>query len=129
MCVVDKIREIPDILYIGFTKEPAILDAEMELGIEFPQAYLNYLRAFGSVNLCGHQLTGLRVEGMGNVVTATEYERISNPNMPFNMFVLENVGIDGMAIVMDLDGAVFLLQHETLRRIADSLSEYIDFIT
>ena len=130
MCVVDKIRNIPSLCYIPREiKESDILDAEISLGLEFPQEYLNYIRAFGTADFCGHELTGLGLVGKLNVVFATERERGVNKDMPRDMFVLENVGIDGIVIVMDVTGAVYLLQHAILRKVAESLSDYIEFIS
>ena len=128
MCVIDKIKNIPSVMFVGFTMESDILDAEIKLGLEFPQEYLNYLRTFGSIELCGHELTGLGVEGKLNVVTATDMERSINKYMPKDMFVLENIDIKGVVIVMDTDGSVYLLQHEALRKVSNSLSEYLEFL-
>ena len=128
MCVIDKIKNIPSVTFVGLTMESDILDAEIKLGLEFPQEYLNYLRTFGSIELCGHELTGLGVEGKLNVVTATDMERSINKYMPKDMFVLENIDIKGVVIVMDTDGSVYLLQHEALRKVSNSLSEYLEFL-
>lgn len=128
MCVVDKIKNIPTLYYKGPVLESEILDASMKLGLDLPQEYINYIRALGYISFCGHVFTGLGIKDKPNVVLETKTERLKNKSLPLDMIVLETTDVPGVCIVMDMEGAVYLLQHETLRKVSDTLSEYIDFL-
>lgn len=124
--IVDKIQKIPDVSAIKGCTQEQINEAQKELGITFPQEYVDYVRQFGCIDFGATEWTGLNIEGRLNTVYATKQEMSVNPNFPKGFFVLENLGIDAKRIVVDADGKVYILQYDKLEQICDSISEYLD---
>ena len=99
--------------------------AEDQLGVAFPEEYVQYLRECGILSFGAHELFGLGVSGYLNVVEATEKERKIGRGLPAGCFVIENLRIDGVLIVMDAMGNVFLIQGDAKRQIASSFVAYL----
>ncbi len=99
--------------------------AETRLGVTFPEEYKRYLRECGILSFGAHELFGLGVSGYLNVVEATEAERKIGRGISAGCFVIENLGIDGVLIIMDVTGNVFSVQGDSKRQIASSFVAYL----
>lgn len=104
-----------------------VIRAEKTLGMRFDEEYRNYLLTYGVVSFGSHELLGIGGDSYLDVVHETLRER-ENPDFPKDCYLIENVGIDGRLIIQNEDGGVFQLSDAGVRKIADSLREYIDMI-
>ncbi len=124
--IVEKIKNIEGVSYINGCTLNQIKDAEKQLGLTFPNEYIEYVLEFGCIDFGSTEWTGLDIDGRLNTVTATEKEKSVNNNFPPKHFVIEDLCIDAKKIIVDEDGKVYCLQYEDLTPICDSLSEYLD---
>lgn len=99
--------------------------AEEELGLKFTDEYKKYVSSFGAVTYEGHELTGICDFKQLNVVDVTLEERRYFPGVPADYYVVEDTHIDGIIIWQSKDGSVYVNTHGCLKKIAGSLSEYI----
>ena len=125
--IVDKLKSVPDLLHLNGCVTSQIRDAQQALGIVFPEEYVEYVKEFGAVSFYGTEWTGLNVSGSLNVVTATMQERRLDSSFPNDVFLLENIGVDGLMIVMGEDGKIYSFQHGKKAFLYNSVCEYLDF--
>ena len=123
--VVDMVNSIKGLRYIGGCTEGDIQRAEKLLKLRFPDEYREYMLEFGSITFKGVELTGLNITGHLNVIDATLQERKYNLDFPKNMFVIENLAIDGIFIVGDEKGSIYTLQYDKIKKIASSFTEFL----
>lgn len=124
--IIDKMREIQNLSSIEGCTIKQVRDAQKELGIVFPEEYVDYVRAFGCIDFGSTEWTGLNIKGRLNTVDATKKEQSVNSSFPQGFFVLEDLGIDARKIIVNEEGKVYLLQYEKMKYICDSISEYLD---
>lgn len=124
--IIEKINKIEKLYYVKGCSYKQIKDAQSELGITFPEEYVDIVREFGAISFFGTEWTGLNVDDYLNVVYVTKEEREINSSFPSDCFVLENQGIDGLIIICNEDGEVFSLQYSKIEKIHNSISEYLD---
>lgn len=124
--IVDKLNAVPNLLHLSGCTRAQIDEAEQALGLTFPEAYVSYVTAFGTIAFHATEWTGLNVGGHLNVVTATEQERKLDSDFPRDAFVLENLAIDGNLAIMRQDGRVYAYRHGTERVWDASLEDYLD---
>ena len=103
-----------------------IKDAQLELGIAFPEEYIDIVKEYGAISFYGTEWTGLNVDDYLNVVSVTKKEKAINSAFPADCFVLENQGIDGLVIICNETGEVFSLQYSKIEKIHNSISNYLD---
>ena len=102
-----------------------IVSAECELEIKFSSDYREYLREIGLACFDGHELTGLTDIDYLDVVAVSRAQRSFIGDSVADMYVVEDLGIDGLLIWQKTDGTVY----ETapgghLKKIANSLFDY-----
>lgn len=124
--IVEKIRKIDGLYHAKGCSLQQVNEAQSKLNITFPEEYIDYVREFGVVSFYGTEWTGLNVEGDLNVVEVTEQERSLNDRFPKECFVLENLGIDGVLIICNEKGQVFSIHFNEVKKICNSVSEYLD---
>ena len=125
--ILAKINGIEDLDSLDGVSEEEIAEAERTLGLRFAKEYRAILLHFGSISFFAHEWTGLGFEGEGNVIEMTQRERMLNENLPAQLFVLENAGIDGIIICANEFGDVFQMQGGQSKRIYGSISKYLDW--
>lgn len=103
-----------------------ISEASKKLNIEFPCDYYEYLLKYGVISFYATQWTGLGVTGYMNVVEATLDQRKLNPHFSKDLFVLEDLAIEGIIIAADTDGRVYEVQMDNQKKIYDSMVDYLD---
>ena len=109
---------------------PASLDtvseAEQALGLQFASDYKAYVQQFGAISACGIELTGVTTSRRLNVVSVTKKNRVMNSNIPPDMYVIEDMAIDGLFILQDATGAVYsALSHGVPRKAFNCLADYV----
>ena len=124
--IIQIINELHDFLPLGPATEIEISDAEIQLCIQFANDYKEYLTEFGAVIADGIELTGIAKSEHRNVVSVTVKERELNSNVPLNLYVIENIGIDGIIIWQDKKGDIYQTTPNNVpKKIAESLSDYL----
>lgn len=124
--IIDTIKKLPNLLPLKAASNIEIIDAELQLRVEFSSEYKDYLANFGAIIADGMELTGITKSEYRNVVYVTKQERELNINIPRTMYVIEKTGIDGVIIWQNTEGDIYQTQANTKpEKIANSLSEYI----
>lgn len=124
--IIDVINGLSDLLSLKSATQSEIENAENQLGLKFANEYKEYLAKFGAIMADGIELSGIAKSEHRNVVSLTQQERELNPTVPHNMYVVENLGIDGIIIWQDEKGVIYQSTPNTEpAKIANSLAEYI----
>ena len=126
MSLIEKISKIDDLGYIDGCSETQIKDAEKKLGMIFPTEYVEYVKTYGCIDFGATEWTGLNIDGELNTVEATLAEKKYNNDFPEKYFVLDDYHIDGKKIIVNEAGEVYLLQFDVLKKVCNSISEYLD---
>lgn len=124
--IVDKIKKIGKLYHVKGCTTRQLKEAQSELGIEFPEEFIDYVKEFGAISFYGTEWTGLNVDGYLNVVESTKQERELNSTFPTDCFVLENQAIDGAITAVDEKGHVYTVQYDKKISLCDSISEYLN---
>lgn len=103
-----------------------IKEAEENLKLNFSTEYKEYLLAFGQVSIYGHEFTGICTSPRLNVVRITLEERINNPLIPHDLYVIEQIHIDDIVIWQNGSGEVYQSSiNSNIKKIANSLSDFL----
>ncbi len=124
--IITKIKCIPNLYHATGCTTRQLKEAQNELGIEFPEEYIDYVKAYGAISFYGTEWTGLNVDGYLNVVEVTKQERELNSAFPTDCFVVENQGIDGLIVVSDEKGRIYSLQYDKKELLCESLVAYLE---
>lgn len=124
--IVDKIKKFEKLYHAKGCTTRQLKEAQSELGIEFPEEFIDYVKEFGVISFYGTEWTGLNVDGYLNVVESTKQERELNSAFPTDCFVLENQAIDGVITAVDEKGHVYTIQYDKKNLLCDSISEYLN---
>ena len=104
-----------------------ILDAESSLSLKFSNDYKEYTKKFGAASFDGHELTGVVESKRLSVVENTIRKRKIDKNLPLDFYVIEDLGIDGLTILQNETGHIYLYSSgNNMKKIANSLMEYFD---
>ena len=124
--LVEKIKKIDKLYHATGCTTSQLKEAQKELGLVFPEEFIDYVKAYGAISFYGTEWTGLNLDDYLNVVEVTKQERKFNSMFPAGCFVLENQAIDGLITAVDEQGRVFSIQYEKKAPLCNSLSEYLD---
>ena len=105
--IVKLIDSLPNLLTLKPATAKEITEAEIRLRVGFAEDYKEYLAAFGAIMAEGIELSGIAKSEHRNVVSLTKKERELNSKVPYNMYVIENTGVDGIIIWQDTNGTVY----------------------
>ena len=104
-----------------------ITAAETELGLGFAPEYREYLLAFGCASVYGHELTGICSVGRLDVVAVTQEERGYCPDIPTDMYVVEQTHYDDIVIWQASSGEIYQTRCDSQPvKIFDSLYDYLN---
>ncbi len=124
--LITLIQSKPDFYKLNPASDEQIINAESELSLTFSEDYKVFLRAFGVASFGGHEIVGICNSSRLNVVEITKENKIKNPNIPSDFYVIEELNINGIIILQNKNGEVFqTLGQEKPVKIANSLIEYI----
>lgn len=124
--IVEKIKKVDKLYHAKGCTTSQLKEAQRELGLEFPEEFIDYVKEYGAISFYGTEWTGLNVGGYLNVVEVTKRERELNSAFPTDCFVLENQAIDGLITAVNENGNVFTIQYDKKTPLCDSISEYLD---
>ncbi|NFT91106.1 SMI1/KNR4 family protein [Clostridium botulinum] len=123
--IIKVIKQLDNLRYLNGASEDEIKNAQQKLNLLFASDYKNYLEIYGAIIAKGVELTGLNVSSRINVVEVTLNERKNN-NIPNNMYVIENIAIEGIIILQNEKAEIFeLRENGKLNMIYNNLKEYI----
>lgn len=125
--IIQTINNLENMRFIKPASMKQIIEAEKELGLNFAEDYTKYLEKYGVISARGIELTGVTTCERLNVIYVTKRERNMNPNIPANVYVIENIAIDGLIALQDETGKVYTVTpNKTPKLSYNSLSEYIE---
>ena len=125
--IIQTISDLENMRFIKPTPVEQIIEAEKELGVNFADDYTKYVKKYGVISAKGIELTGVTNYKRLSVVFITKKERNINPNIPANMYVIENTAIDSLIALQDETGKVYTVTpNKTPKLSYNSLSEYIE---
>lgn len=127
MELLDYLAQMENLVFSGGKDDGKIQEVEEKLGLKFSEEYKKYLRKYGSVSYENHELTGLNRSKRLNVVDCTFEQRKSNDCLLPDMYVVEDLGIDGIIVLQRSDGTVYMLfsYDNEISKVAGSLVEYL----
>lgn len=129
MSVIKIIENLPGLRSLTPLTEQDIDNAEKTLGLSFAEEYRIYTRKFGAISANGIELTGVVTAPRLNVVNVTTSERKLNPNIPKDMYVVENTGIDETLMLQNVQGEIFSISPNSKpTKIFNNLAEYLQSI-
>lgn len=125
--IIQTINNLENMRFIKPASIEQIIEAEKELGVNFADDYIKYVKKYGVISAKGIELTGVTSYKRLSVVFMTKKERNINPNIPANMYVIENIAINGLIALQDETGKVYTVTpNKTPKLSYNSLSEYIE---
>ena len=125
--IIEKIKSLENLLPLKKASLEDVSNVEKELALVLAEDYKEYLLEFGAVMADDVELTGIAKSKNRDVIQVTRREWEANDKIAHNLYVVENLGIDGIIIWQDNPGCVFESSpnHEA-SKIADSLLEYLE---
>ena len=88
--IIEVVKGLPKLACVGKIENVDIVDAELQLRLNFAEEYKRYLSEFGAISARRIELTGIIGVDYCNVVTATKQAWELNPQVPHNLYVVEN---------------------------------------
>lgn len=112
-------------IYTGGVSDEIINNAELQLKLTFASDYKELLSNYGSLIIGGDEFLGIDTVNY-DIVKATEEARNMYPDFPKSMYVIENMYIDGILLVQNTQGAIFVFQsRKTIQKVKDNLKDYL----
>lgn len=125
--IIQIISNLEDMQFIKPASMEQIIEAEKKLGVSFADDYTKYVEKYGVISARGIELTGVTTHERLSVVSITKKERNMNSNIPANMYVIENIAIDGIIALQDETGKVYTITPNGTPKLSyNSLSEYVE---
>jgi hypothetical protein len=126
MNILEIIKSLKDVRSLGGANEAQILEAESLVGIKFANEFKEYAKEYGAISAYGLELCGVCNSKRLDAASVTLEERELNENFPNDMYVVENLGIDGILILQNEKGEVFEIFTNTKpKKIYNSLVDYL----
>lgn len=127
---IKALAELPGFAPFGQVSPRAVSLAERDLGISFSPDYREAAIAYGAIEVDGHELTSVVDIPRLDVVRVTRDFAALYPWLPKDSYVIEDAGIDGLAICQKSDGTVYQVSPDgRVAQIAKSLLDYLVFVT
>lgn len=125
--IIDVINNLENLLPLKPASIEDVENVEIELALPLAEEYKEYLLVFGAIMADDVELTGIAKSKTRDVVQVTKREWAANSRINHNLYVVENVGIDGIIIWQNGSGKVYESRPNCgAVKIADSLVEYLD---
>lgn len=124
--IINALKAKTDLLAGEGVSEKMIDEAEKALNLSFSGEYREYLREYAIAAYGGHELTGITKSPRVNVVDVTKAERKSNPDIPADLYVIEQTDVEEIVIWQSSNGVIFYSgPNHALTQLCNSLTEYI----
>ena len=126
MNILEIVKNLKDLRSLGGANETQILEAESLVGIKFADEFKEYAKEYGAISAYGLELCGVCHSKRLDAASVTLEDRELNKNFPNDMYVVENLGIDGILILQNERGEVFEISPNTKpKKIYNSLADYL----
>lgn len=123
----DKIKEYKDFTAYGPVNDDDIKEAERELELRFNDEYKYFLKEYGTASANGHEFFGICDYSRLNIVVETLKRRKENSNVPGDLYLIEDVGIDKIYTWQNESGQLFQTVGNGMpEKIKSTLCEYVD---
>ena len=124
--IIQVVNELENLFPLKPATKEDINRIEKELSLSLADEYKEYLLQFGAILADGVELTGVAKSKERDVIQVTQREWEINSTVSHNMYVIENIGIEGIIIWQDESGKVYESRpnHNPVE-IANSLAEYL----
>lgn len=123
---VTVLKKYDDLFTAKGADKQSVADAESTLSLRFAKEYAEYLEECGVASADGHEFTGLINSKRLNVVDVTQAAKKKNVNIPQDLYVVEELQIDGIVIWQSESREVYMTAGDGVpEKINDSLTEYI----
>jgi hypothetical protein len=123
--IITTIAGLKDLVSLKGVATEVITTSEQRLGLSFADDYVAYLKKYGVISADSIELTGIIDSPRLNVVDVTLEERISS-QIPQEMYVIEDTGIEGILVLQNGSGEVFKFYGSRhIKKIYDNLSDYL----
>lgn len=125
--IIDAINKLNDVAGLVPATKAEIINAERELGLHFDDEYKEVLENFGAVMSDNIELIGISSSKRLDVVNVTKREKQLNLEISDNMYVIENIGVDGALMLQSVDGEIFITKPglKPIKKF-DSLSSFVE---
>ena len=125
--IVNALRLAPNLFAGTGVSDKAIRSAEEALTLRFSEEYHEYLSELGIAAVNGHEITGICDSPRLNVVDVTISERIRNPTVPPNWYVVEQANIDYIVVWQSSTGEVYqTTPNAPPAKLCKALCEYLE---
>ena len=125
--IIDVINGLENLLPLKPALIEAVENIEIELALPLAEEYKEYLLKYGAIMADDVELTGVAKSKNRDVVQVTQREWMSNSKIKHNLYVVENIGIEGIIIWQDGSGKIYESSpNNGAKQIADSLAEYLE---
>ncbi|MGE7673450.1 SMI1/KNR4 family protein [Lysinibacillus sp. NPDC094403] len=114
-----------DITTVGAIDDDIIVQAEKELDMVFPNSYRKIVKQYGVISAGTDEIFGLGVSGYLNVIETTKEERILANGDLDKYVVIQNLGVEGILIVVDENDNVFEFVNGEFTNLFSTTEEYI----
>lgn len=101
------IETLPEMCFIGPIEDAKIQDAEKELGVTFAKDFVEYTKCYGAISSEKLEWLGVVDSERLSVVKRTNVYRSLYTNFPTNMYVIEDLGIEGTVALQDSTGKIY----------------------
>lgn len=123
----DIIKDCEDYTAIGGVSIEQIKSAEEELGLVFSKEYKEFLKEHGVACANGHEFLGICDSGRLNIIDGTLKAKKKNENIPEDMYLIEDVGIDKIMTWQNAKGELFqTVGKEKPEKLEIKLCEYVE---
>ncbi|WP_285824889.1 SMI1/KNR4 family protein [Schaedlerella arabinosiphila] len=124
--IAEIVDNLQDLLFLEPAKQEDIRNIENELKLTLAEEYKEYLLKYGAVIAENVELTGIAKSKDRNVISVTKREWEVNDKIKHDMYVVENLGIDGIMIWQESSGKIYeSMPNCDAKLIAGSLAEYL----
>ncbi|WP_122643931.1 SMI1/KNR4 family protein [Luxibacter massiliensis] len=125
--IIQIISNLEGMRFIKPASTEEIKSAEAALNVKFASDYVRYVEKYGVISARGIELTGVTRHERLSVVCVTNKERSLNAKIPSNMYVIENIAIDGMLALQDESGKIYMITPNGNPELKyNSLCEYVE---
>lgn len=125
--IIEVIRTFENLMSLTPANMEDINRVEQELDLTLSDEYKEYLLEFGAIVADDVELTGIAKSKTRDIIQVTKREWSANDKINHNLYVVENVGIDGIIIWQDASGNVYESSpNHKATKIADSLVGYLE---
>lgn len=124
--IIRLISDLEDMRHLMPASAAQVREAERALGLRFAPDYAAYVQTYGAISARGIELTGVTRHQRLSVAVVTQQERALNPLLPRHMYVIENIGIDGLLALQEESGRVYTIApNQPPQPLCDSLCDYV----